>query len=195
VLARRLDGQDASAADGWRIARERIRVIAGWTMVVCTVGAVLRILEEYVPLGGKLVVWLADVTWSLATLFALPVIAYEDLGPRATLKRSATLFRQRWAEQTLGTVGIGVGAGFLLLPCALAVGVGVTIGGPTGIVIAAIGGAGTLAVLAVQVALDQIFRVFVYRNAIGVDGGSSGPFPLADLERPFLPRKRWFASS
>lgn len=195
VLARRLDGQPATASEGWRAARERLGTIAGWTLMVCTVGALLRILEEYVPLGGKIIVWVADLSWSLATLFGVPVLAYENLGPRATLRRSAELFRRRWAEQVLGTVGIGIGAGVVLLPFVVMMMGGVAIAGPTGIVLAAIGGAGMLAVIAIQVALDQIFRVFVYRNAMGMDGGSSGPFPLADLERPFMPRKRWFASS
>ena len=195
VLASRLDGAEATPADGWRAARERVGIIAGWTLLVCTVGALLRALEEYVPLGGRIVVAIVDISWSLATLFAVPVLAYERLTPRATLRRSISLFRQRWAEQTLGTVGIGVGAGFAALPFVVLLIAGITLGGGTGVLLAAVGGAGLLGVVAVQIALDQVFRVFVYRNAMGLEGGAGSPFPLEDLERPFRARKGLFGDA
>jgi hypothetical protein len=194
MLARRLNGEPATRSVGWAAAKERLGVIAAWTLLVCTVGALLRTLEQYVPLGGKIVAWVADISWSLATLFAVPVLAYEGLGPIATFRRSASLFKQRWVEQTLGNVGIGVLSGFFSVPFVLLIVAGVAMANGTGVVVAAVGGAGFLGVTAVQVALDQVFRVFVYRNALGLDPGEAGPFPRADLERPFTPRKGLFGT-
>lgn len=191
VLARRLDGQPSQPADGWRAARERVSVIAAWTLVTCTVGAVLRVIEEYVPLGGKIVAAVIGLTWSVATLLALPVLAYEGLGPRATFHRSVELFRRRWAEQALGSVGIGIVSAFVTVPCGMLLAVGVVIGGNLGLVLVALGGGGLLAAIAVQTAMDQVFRVFVYRSALGVHD-AAGPFPAADLERPAGPRRGWF---
>jgi hypothetical protein len=186
VLERKLRGEPATVADGWAAARARVGVIAGWAVLVCTVGAILRVIEQYVPLGGKIFTWIADVSWALATLFAVPVLAYEGLGPLETLKRSSGLFRQRWAEQVAGTVGIGVLSGFVSLPFVFLLVAGTLTSGPAGVVLIAVGGGGLLAVAAVQVAMDQIFRVFLYRHALGLDGdSSSGPFERADLDQPF----------
>lgn len=191
VLARRLDGEDARPADGWRVARERIGVIAAWTLVTCTVGALLRLLEERLPLGGRIAAWLFGLSWSLATLLAVPVLAYEGLGPRATLRRSTELFRRRWAEQTLGTAGIGAAFAFAAVPCVMLLMAGAMTTGPAGPILFALGGGGLLVLLAVQTAMDQVFRVFVYRSALGLDAGG-GPFPAEDLTQPFGPYRGWF---
>ena len=53
VLQRKLRGEAVTAADGWAAARERAGVIAGWALLVCTVGAILRLIEQYVPVGGR----------------------------------------------------------------------------------------------------------------------------------------------
>jgi len=36
VLATRLDGHEVPASAGWRAARSKLRLIAGWTLLVCT---------------------------------------------------------------------------------------------------------------------------------------------------------------
>ena len=53
------------------------------------------------------------MAWSLVTFLAVPVIAIEGTGPFETLKRSASIFRQRWGQQITGNIAIG-GAVFLL---------------------------------------------------------------------------------
>jgi len=85
-----------STRDGWIAARQRLGIIAAWSLLVCTVGALLRVLEERLPLGGRIVAALVGLSWSLATLFAVPVLAYENLGPLETLRRSSQIFRRRW---------------------------------------------------------------------------------------------------
>ena len=191
VLGGRLEGQPLSPSDGWRAARERLGIIAAWTLLVCTVGAALRLIEQYVPLGAKIVVALVDLSWSLATMFAVPVLAYESLGPRETFQRSAQIFRQRWGTQLGGLVGIGVAGALLYLPFFALLLFGASEPGGGGAALVVLGGAGLFGAIAVQVALDQIFRVFVYRNALGLDV-SAGPFAQADLRAPFAARRRLF---
>jgi hypothetical protein len=188
VLGARLEGEDASAADGWRAARSRVGVIAGWTLVTCTVGAVLRIVEQYLPLGGKIAAAILDVSWSLATLFAVPVLAYEGLGPRATFTRSVGIFRARWGTQIKGSVGIGAGGVLLLAPALALVVLAVVAGGSTGIALLVLAAAAFCAAIAVLATLGQIFRVFVYRSAVGLP--TAGPFEAADLQTPFSRRRR-----
>jgi hypothetical protein len=159
-------------------------------LLVCTIGAILRILEEYLPLGGKIAALVLDLSWTLATLFAVPVIAYEGLGPRETLRRSAALFRERWGEQTAGIISIGIFGGFLTVPAALLIVAGATANGSGAVVLVALGGALLLAVQAFTIALNQVYRVFLYRSTLTADGIVPGPFPGQDLANPFRSRKR-----
>ena len=190
MLARKLDGEPVSPRDGWRAARERTGIILTWTLLVCTVGAILRILEEYLPIGGKIAALVLDLSWTLATLFAVPVLAYEGLGPRETLHRSTELFRQRWGEQTAGAIGIGIFGGFLAVPAVVLIAAGATSDGGGAIVLVALGGALLLAVQAFTIALNQVYRVFLYRSTLTPDGIVQGPFSREDLNNPFRPRKR-----
>jgi Family of unknown function (DUF6159) len=189
VLAGRLEGEALTPADGWKAASERIEIIAGWTLLVCTVGAVLRVVEQYVPLGAKLVAAVVDLTWTLATMFAVPVLAYENVGPLDTLRRSSQIFKQRWGVQLRGVVGIGIGGALLTAPPAIVLVIGALTPGAEGVLLVVLGGAALFAAIAVQVALDQIFRVFVYRNAVGLDTPGA-PFSQEDLQAPFAARRR-----
>jgi hypothetical protein len=192
MLQRELGGMPATPADGWAAAGERIAVIASWTLLVCTVGTALRIVEQRVPLGGKIVAALAGLSWSVATMFAVPVIAYEWLGPVAMLRRSGTLVRQRWAEQIGGTAGIGLLSSAVAVPCVIVLYFGLIVGGAGGVVLVVCAAAGLLAVMVVNATIEQIFRVFVYRSVLGLDRSDSGPFPREDLEQPFGPRRTGF---
>jgi hypothetical protein len=190
MLHRKLDGEPVSVHEGWLVARERSGIILGWTTLVCTVGAVLRVAEEYVPLGGRIAALLLDLSWSLATLFAVPVIAYEDLSPGATLRRSAQLFRERWGEQTAGIVAIGLANGLLAVPGVILIGVGLAHGDAGGVLLVACGGALVLAVQAYTISLGQVYRVYLYRSTLDPAQNLPGPFLPADLAEPFPPRKR-----
>lgn len=188
VLAGRLDGRQMTMRDGWMAAKERAGIIAAWTLVVCTVGAALRLIERYVPLGARIVIAIVDLSWTLATMFAVPVLAYENLGPLEVLRRSSSIFKQRWGTQIGGIVAISVGSVFMYIPFIVLLAVGMGTAGATGTLLVIFGGAGMFAAIAAQVAMDQIFRVFVYRSAVGLDT-SGGPFSQSDLQAPFM-RKR-----
>ncbi len=189
VLAGRLEGKPLTASDGWTAARQRLGIIAAWALVVCTVGALLRLLEQRLPLVGRLLVAVLDLSWTLATMFAVPVLAYENLGPTDTFRRSSQIFKQRWGTQIGGVVGIGVASLFIYLPFILLIVIGAATAGSGGVLLVVLGGAGLFGAIALQSALDQIFRVFVYRSAIGLDT-SGGPFAQSDLQAPFSARKR-----
>lgn len=192
MLARKLEGEPVRASEGWKAARERTRIILGWTLLVCTVGAVLRVLEEYVPLGGKIVAFVLDLSWSLATLFAVPVIAYEGLGPRDTLRRSTELFRERWGEQTAGVIGVGLFGGLLSIPGVVLILAGAASSGGGAVALVALGGALLFAVQAFTISLNHVYRVFLYRSTLDTAAASEGPFSREDLERPFRKRRRWW---
>jgi hypothetical protein len=188
VLAIRLEGGDPTLGNGFSAANERLGVIAGWALLACAVGLALRLLEERLPLAGRIAANVFGLAWSLATLFAIPVLAYERLGPLETVRRSTEIFKVRWGSSILGGAGIGFAGALLAVPFVVILLLGSS--KPAGgVALIVLGGAGLFAVLAVTAALEQIYRVFVYRSAIGLDT-SAGPFATDDLRQPLGRRGR-----
>ena len=109
------------------------------------------------------------MAWSLVTFLAVPVIAIEGTGPIETLKRSASIFRQRWGQQITGNIAIG-GAVFLLgvLPSAILIVAGVALWSSAsflGALLVVIGAIGLAISMLVSQALSGIFGVALYRYA------------------------------
>jgi hypothetical protein len=104
----RLRGGDPTLGDGFRAAFSRIGHIAAWTALAATVGWIIRAIEERVGFIGKIVMTIIGIAWSAATALVVPVLAFEDLGPVDTVKRSISLLKQTWGEEIVGNIGLGV---------------------------------------------------------------------------------------
>jgi Family of unknown function (DUF6159) len=117
-----LAGGRASLRDGFGIAMQRLGRIIMWTLVACTVGLLLRTLEERAGRIGRIVIALLGTAWSIMTYFIVPVIVFEDQDVFDGVRRSAYLVKQTWGENVgralsfivIGLLGICVvfGGGF-----------------------------------------------------------------------------------
>ncbi|MFL5871688.1 MAG: DUF6159 family protein [Solirubrobacterales bacterium] len=182
-------GREATISDGFALARERLPAIAGWAALAALVGVIISLLEQGGSIGEVIAASLVGAAWSLITFMAVPVITFEATGPWTTLKRSATLFKDRWAGQVTGNVAIG-GIVFLVgvLPAILLIGVGVYAwssndGGSSlagGAVIVALGVALLAVSMLVVQALRGVFGVALYRFA--TSGEVSEGYTEAELE-------------
>lgn len=181
----RLSGGDPSVRDGLRLASSKVGKIAGWAAISATVGLILRAIEERAGFIGDLIVGLIGVAWSLMTYFVVPVILYEPVGTIEGIKRSASIFRQRWGEQMTGNVSIGLAMFLLALPV---IAVAVLLGAlslPVGLVV---GTLGLGALIAVGTALSGVFQAALYRYATA--GEAAAAFSESDLQASFRPKKR-----
>jgi len=106
-------GRQATIADGFDIARERLGAIAGWALLAAVVGVLISLIQQSGSIGEAIIGSLIGAAWSLITFMAVPVITFEGTGPFGTLKRSATLFKERWRGQISGNVAIGGIVGLL----------------------------------------------------------------------------------
>ena len=181
----RLQGGDPTIGDGLRLAASKLGKIAGWAAISATVGLILRSLEERFGFLGDLIIGLIGVVWGAITFFVVPVLLYEEVGAVEGIKRSASIFKERWGEQMTGNVAIGLAIFLLGLPIlAVAVLVG-TISMPLGLVV------GVLAVgalVSVGTAVSGVFQAALYRFA--TTGQSGGAFAATDLQHSFRARKR-----
>lgn len=182
---RRLEGHDATIGDGLALARANIGKIFVWSVITATVGMLLRALAERFGFIGRLVISVIGVAWNVVTFFVVPVLLYEPVGVPQGIKRSASLFRQRWGESFVGVGAIGlvlflasVAVIALAVPLALAV-------PPVGIVLGVVG-VGVLA--AVGAACTGVFNAALYRYA--TTGEASGAFTVEDLQSSFRARER-----
>ena len=177
-------GQEATVADGLAVARERFSQICSWAAVNTAISAVMGVIENQGGLGGQIAARLVGMAWSLVTFLAVPVIAIEGTGPFETIKRSGSLFRERWGQQITGNIAIG-GAVFLfgVLPSVLLIVLGVAAWSSAsflGALLVVIGVIGFAIALLVSKALSGIFGVALYRYAL--DGTTVGGFTQEDLE-------------
>jgi Family of unknown function (DUF6159) len=181
-----------TTAQAFDRARSRLWAVASWAFVATVVGVVLRSLEQ-LPGGGfagRLVEWVGDTAWSLASFFVVPVLALDDAGVGAALRRSAATIRRTWGESVTGAALIGFGSGFVVLAFlgvgAIGVGIGQA-GYAAGYGLTALALVAVAALMAAQSALILVFRLAVYRYA--TREGGTGPFASAGLEAAFTPRR------
>ncbi len=180
----KMEGRPGRAADGLRTAWSRVDRIIAWSALSATVGLLLRVAEQRGGIFGAIVGRIAGVAWSVVTFFVVPVIIYEPVGPIQAVKRSASLFRQRWGEQFVGNASIGLAVLIVGIPMALVCVLVGSIAVPLGIALAVLA-FGTL--LAASAALSGIFNAALYRYA--TVGSVPGPFSVDDLQGSFVPRR------
>lgn len=177
---RSIDGVDTTLSDGLSVANARKGVIAQWALVQLVIGFLIQALEELLsesPAGrlvGAVVGGVLDAAWALMTFFVAPVLALEDVGPKQALDRSFALIKERWGESVVGTVSIGLAVWLGLgLPAALLV--LLAFSNPAIPAVALIVPAVLLIITAgvISSALSVIFRVALYRYAVGGSTGSA----------------------
>ena len=177
-------GEEATVSDGLAIARSRLSQISGWAAVSAAISLVMGVLENQGGALGTLAARLVGMAWTLVTFLAVPVIAIEGTGPFETIKRSASLFRERWGQQITGNIAIGA-AVFLLgvLPAAALIVGGVVLWSSAafaGALLVIVGALVLAIALLISRALTGIFGVALYRYAL--DGEVVGGFTQEDLE-------------
>jgi hypothetical protein len=187
---KRLQGEDASISEGLRLARANIGRLFVWALITATVGMILRAIQERAGVIGRLLIGIVGVAWSVITYFVVPVVLYEPLGVPDAIKRSASIFRQRWGEQFVGVATIGLAIFLISLPIVL-------VGGALSAAIPVVGipllvlSIGILA--AVGAACSGVFNAAPYRYATTSE--SSGAFSTDDLNGAFRPRRGSSGSS
>ncbi len=181
----RLRGTPISVRQALSDTLGRLPLLLGWALLAATVGLVLRILEERLPLAGRIAAAIAGVAWSLATMLAIPVLVCEGVGPVTAVRRSGQLFRARWGEQLTGQALIGLPIVLACLPVIVLGGVIAAAGAPViGVVLIALA---IGAIIAFSGAVGGVFNTALYRFA--VDGTPPAGFYEGDLAHAFRQRR------
>ena len=182
-------GRDATVGDGLAAARARFGSIMGWAAVSTAIGLFVAAIQYFGDAAEAIITSILNGAWELITFLAVPVIAFEGPGAFGTLKRSASLFKERWGAQVSGNVAIGgivFLVGFLPAIALIAVGVLLWINDGGGEEMAA---GGVLVAIGLVVFLVSSFVVRTMRGVFGValyryaaNGETTAAFTEADLE-------------
>jgi hypothetical protein len=148
----------------------RLPLILGWALLSATVGLVIRILQDRLPLAGRIAAFFAGAAWSLATVLVIPVLVIEGVGPITALRRSASLFRARWGEQVTGQAAIGLPLFLMSLPLLV---VGLVVATQVVVLGIAIIAVTIGALIAFSGTLGGVFQTALYRYATAAPG--AGP--------------------
>jgi uncharacterized protein DUF6159 len=181
----RLQGGDPTVSDGLRLAWSKVGKIAGWAVVAATVGLILHALEERAGFLGRIVIAIVGAAWSAITFFVVPVLLYEPVGVGSSIKRSASIFKQRWGETFVGTAAIGLAIILISIPVVVVIALIGVVSVPLAIAVGVLA-LGTL--MAVGTALSGVFNAALYRYATA--GQAGGAFSEADLQATFRPKGR-----
>lgn len=195
--AKAIDGQPVSVGSGIADARQKLGVIAAWAAVQLTVGLILNAIQSFLDDkgGGALVAGLvrglAGLAWAIATFFVIPVIALEGLTPKAAIKKSSHVIRERWGEGVVGSSAIGIiGLPFILLAFLCFAGmVGVSNDSIAAAIAFAVAGVALFFVAVLLLSsLQAVFRVVLYRYA--QDGSVPQGWDESALSGAFRTKRR-----
>ncbi|MEQ8472336.1 MAG: DUF6159 family protein [Marinoscillum sp.] len=129
----RFGGGNATFGESFSFATSRMGLIARWSLLSASVGLLLNVLERIAASFGKvgeivarIIIGLMGAAWSIATIFVVPILVYDGLGPIDAVKKSMKAVKETWGENIVKSLGLGLMTFFAFLLVA-AVSVGLTI--------------------------------------------------------------------
>lgn len=109
-LLQRFSGESPTMKSSLDAARAHIGSLLKFSLLTGTIGYLLQLLEEKMPLAGKIATWVLGAAWSIASMFAIPVIvsSKKKIGPFEATRESAGVIKKTWGETLVLDVGIGL---------------------------------------------------------------------------------------
>lgn len=114
-LMRAFAGESISLRRGWQFALTRLGSILSWSLLAATVGLIIRAIEERLGWLGRIVLGMVGATWSVAAVFAIPVIVRRpENNPLVVLRDSAIMLKRTWGETLVGFLGLHLAGAVIL---------------------------------------------------------------------------------
>lgn len=173
----RLSGGDATFGQSLSFAFSRLGRIISWSLLAASVGLLLSMLENAARnakgVGSILLSILRSLlatAWNVVTLFVVPAMVYQDLGPIDAIKSSMDTLRNTWGESLARHYGMGLASFLFTLPGILgavlavfAMGSGMPAG--VGLALLAVAGLYILGVALVFNVANAVFNTALYHYA------------------------------
>lgn len=116
----RFEGGNATFMESLQFACSKLHLIFAWSMVAATVGMLLRILQNAAERAGgigkiifQLILSAIGMAWSIAIVFVIPAMVYQDLGPIDAIKSSVNTIKKTWGESLIRYYGLSFVQGLI----------------------------------------------------------------------------------
>lgn len=111
----RFEGGNATFGESLKFALSRFWLIVQWSLLAATVGLLMRLLENFARRLGRpgqiimgILIALIGMAWTIVTIFVVPVLVYEGLGPVDAVKKSIQVIKKTWGESLIKAFGLGL---------------------------------------------------------------------------------------
>jgi len=103
-----LSGRPVSIRHGIEAACRRWKAVLLWSLLAGSIGLLIRALEQRFALLGRLVAGVIGLAWSVASIFAIPILVRETSlsNPFDVLSKSARVIKGTWGEMLAGYLGM-----------------------------------------------------------------------------------------
>lgn len=167
----RMGGGNPTVKSAMAVAWKRKKGVIGWALLSTTVGLILQAIKDNVKGAGAIISFLGDLAWAVASFFAIPIIAANDVGPIEALKSSVATMKQRWGSSArvqlrLGLYGLAVGVAVIL--AVVVVAMVAQASAVLAVLVGVVLGAVVLYALLLLSAVSAYARVALYRYSAGM---------------------------
>lgn len=112
---KRFAGGNATFMESLKFAFSKTHLIFLWSIVAATVGTLLRIIEGFAQntfgekgvIVTKIITSIIGAAWAIVTLFVVPALVYQNLGPFSAIKQSINTVKKTWGESLIRHIGLG----------------------------------------------------------------------------------------
>ncbi|NTV23127.1 MAG: hypothetical protein HGA85_01990, partial [Nanoarchaeota archaeon] len=121
---KRFEGGNPTFGEGLSEAIKRVHLIFMWSMVSAVVGLILNMIEsaaresksDLTRIILSITSSILGAAWGIVSVFVVPAMVFDNVGPFAALKKSAGAIKKTWGESLVRHYGLGlVQAAFMLL--------------------------------------------------------------------------------
>jgi len=118
----RFDGENASFLESIKFSFSKIHLIFMWSLVSATVGLILKLIEEVAEKSGDTMKFVLSgvrvvlgMAWAIVSIFVVPAMVYNNVGPIDALKNSGSAIKKTWGESLVRVYGLGFIQGLMFL--------------------------------------------------------------------------------
>lgn len=114
MTKKRFAGEDSTFFESIKFAFSKFFLIFLWSVVSATVGLILKLVEDAAKKSGgpiKYVLYgiraIFGMAWAIVSVFVVPAMVYNNVGPIDALRQSASAVRKTWGESLARVYGLG----------------------------------------------------------------------------------------
>lgn len=164
-----LNGQKMTFSEGFSAAAKLSGKIFFWSLIAATVGVILNMIANRFKLIGRLAAQIMGAAWEIISFFIVPVLVLEKETVGGSIKRSGSVFKNKWGETLIANFSLGLFFAFIIVAVLCAMLIFFFLAQPSTIGILILFGIFLLFVVAVIIvssAIETIYRTILYDYAV-----------------------------